>query len=830
MTSSQTTLQQISYIASIKNSLQIISQERSSTLTDTFLSTLAYNLQNYNTDPNVATQTLASQLSTMSTSLSRIKDSNFNQALDYLNMLNTSLSFVTASNSLIAVINGLESALSVLDSPLSSSVARIDLLDNSLFSTIPNTLTSIKQNVSNFNQSIATIPSLQIIVETMDVVTSFVKLFNGTNCIDSILADLSVINATIIEIPLGAIQSQYRSVKDGVISKTNGRLTTLFNDLHTALLSSLPNVTQQVNSFYNSKLDYGPSVNISDLWTLVPLKTFRTLNSSLNLQDLLALYTRFDTTRNSLMDFSTLSRDLSPLNSSVEAFDLNLTRTVISTLQSAPSTCAGSTHASCTGLSNTMPYLSTLVSNLRQTISGIPSLSVANSSLSSAESLIASTLSPLSTIKSLIVQLRALKNSFRFSQARTLLSSDFIPSIRQVTSTVPFQTIVDSLDSCQNSLNSLDMTTLSSQISALSPTFNSLNSMDVSSYMNNLNTETINSALNFDSMFSSVKSLVNGLNIESYTWYVDEANHQLNDIFLPDLFTADGYRLLAVVVFISLILFLPWLAVFPVCFPKCPSVLLIVSLIMSLFILLSCIVVALLLPLNIALVDTCDRVEEYAFLALQEFGGSSLNQSIGFSQEFMGFKLNVSIVPTTTIKSYFESQCENDVINSTLTQVESVAQSLPSFAMEYLKKFLGSLVVRDEFVNFIKNSLQTTVNNVFDEVRPIATVLSCARVNSYYRHGRNLVCQDIAGFLANFWFLFALLALLFLFDTYCFTIMYIVFRTQWYDRKASVVQAQQFTQDEAALKEARLAKLRSYSTPRRFSKIRKAENIELEDV
>ncbi|KAF0983445.1 hypothetical protein FDP41_010510 [Naegleria fowleri] len=830
ITSSQTTLQQINYINSIKNSLQIVSDERANTLTDAFLSNLAYNLQNYNTDPNVATQTLATQLSTLSTSLTRIKASNFNQSLGYLNALNTSLSSVTASNSLITLINNLENSLNALETPLNNSIVRVDMLDDALFTTIPNALTSIKTSVTNFNQTIADIPSLQNIIDTMDIINSFVTLFNGTNCIDSILTDLSVINATIVEVPLADIQAKYRSVKDGIISKANGALSSLFRDLKNTIKASLPNVTQQVNQFYDSKLDYGPSVNITDLWSLIPLKTFRTLNTSLNLRDLLALYSNFDSARNSLSDFSALSHNLSPLDNSINVFDLNEVGQIISTLQTAPSTCAGSSDPACTGLSSVMPSLATLVSNLQNALIGMPSLSSAISSLTSAQTLISSTLSSLSPIKSIIVQMRALKNSFKFSQARNSLSNDFIPSLHQVTNTIPFQSIVDSLDSLQKSLNSLDLSSLSSQISSMSPTFSHLNNMDVSSYLNSLNTSTIDSALNFASMFSTIKSMVNGLNIASYSWYVDEANHQLNDIFLPDLFAADGYRLLAVVIFISLILFIPWLAVFPVCFPKCPSVLLVVTMIMSIFVLLACVAVALLLPLNIALVDTCDRVEEYAFLALHQYGGSSMNGSIAFSQEFMGFKFNISIIPSTTIKSYMQSQCDSDVMNITLTQVESVAQALPSFAMNYLKKFLGSLVVRDQFVSFITTSLQTTVDNVFDQVRPIATILSCARINSYYKHGRNLVCQDISGFLANFWFLFALLALLFLFDGYSFIIMYIVFRTQWYDKKASVGQAQHFTQDEAALKEARLAKVRSFSTPRRFSKIRKAENIELEDV
>jgi hypothetical protein len=295
----------------------------------------------------------------------------------------------------------------------------------------------------------------------------------------------------------------------------------------------------------------------------------------------------------------------------------------------------------------------------------------------------------------------------------------------------------------------------------------------------------------FGNMSDMLSSVTSGLNST-----LSGVNKTINTIFgyrdqyAPMVYEYDGYRILVLAILILLPIFIPLSSSFAVCCPKLPCWLVWNALIKLIIALLMFVLVAVLLPANVLIGDTCEHVEVYVntFAATQlssmniDLGGQKLDFSkpISIQQSIAGLNFSLSANVSEVLNAYLSSKgcSSNDAVSTLFASVTDQLSNLSTGVGNMVNDQLApqGFVLLPGGFKLVNTVLGPIIGNATKLVNGVSGLVGCNNINSLYTSTKSIACGTANNVVATLNLACLLLGLLFLFGSifttsaYCFMV------------------------------------------------------------
>ncbi len=651
---------------------------------------------------------------------------------------------------------------------------------NTSLSGVFGNINKMMAELKNMSYAVSLFPSPNILT---DEVNKFSSVLGNLTCISGVLDSIRVINETIIQFPssvsasingFGNVQTQVTSVNLTAIPTS--QLTSITN----STLSVQPQINQISTNFSNT-IGALNTVQLSKD-ALTANTNYNTLLAKFNANSIRNDMYQFANNQSNLIDYTTQSTWVGSIRVAASNVDLSATRARANQLASAstnPCTvaeCPVTAYATVAGYVNSIRTACnsltgrgnspSLVSNMgtsRVQVTTLPNITkdyqtTQNTFTGSNVTIPTVTADTLAVLVDIVVQNVSLYllQQLPYGDVTPILQpvqtqiNDAYPQLDKATSLVKdYQTQVDNV---QKSTPATYLTSIVNSFSSVG------NISGISSQVNGYIQPTLNT------INASVNSVISTRN--TISGYVYEY---------------DGIRLLICALLILVPIFIPLLSTCVICCPRLPCSLLIYAFVAILVSLISYIFVAVLLPANVLVNDTCDNVSKYAYTAATQLGGSELNKNVSFTTTVVGLNFTVSFNPVDIIPAYLSSSgCPNgtDPVNTIFTQVKNQLGGLSKAFGDIAGQQLANqgFVLLPGGYSLIDRITGPVIGNASLFVDGIAGLVGCSSLNPLIMQSKDIVCYNGSNALATLDLSFLLLGIIFSFASvfacvsYCFMV------------------------------------------------------------
>ncbi|KAL9643764.1 hypothetical protein ABK040_016066 [Willaertia magna] len=796
LTSMSTSLQSMTDLSKITTTLTKVDDLVTNTLTSTFMSSFVSDLQNFGADDSISNALLKQELETLKDAVQQIQSFNLNSAVTALQSLQSKLDSMPSATTIQTEIDNLKTAINQVD--MDTSINAINSFNYSL-NQVESNYTYTRTAVLDIKNILINFPSLSVIYSEIDKIKLYIDALATKTCIDDIIDSIKVINETIIELPDTTVFDIYYQLQRDLKANNTDTISNYLQTVNDTKSNVIPDAKAKLDDFLNKPLNLS-SLNFGTITILVPSPQFNDTKNRISYTAIMSAVQYYHTQRSgvpNLGDYATKVQDLNTATNDVSITNIDYS---INKLSTAPSTC-GPSRASDTTCQSLYPYISgisTKFNAFRTALNNRPATTTVSNSLSLVASLRDSTLGKLTTDLNLLTQLKIIYSSFSIDKALTVMDN-IKTGLQNYLKDIPFSTVSDKLSSLKSNVDGLPFNSINNQISNIEDSFKDINDIKVSGLFDKIDTNLISSSLNIDSIlgrFNSITKSVNGT-LKEIIWYKDDITYQLTHIYVNDIYKYDGIRLLVILIFLFVILPIPLFTISPALCPRWPVFLLLGSLLMITISILGSIIIFFILPVNIALVDTCDNAEVYINKAIAANGASVINTTYTFDEKVLGTNISLSIKPLNIIENMITICPTNDPILNTINSTTKVVRQLDTEILKVITSATdGKTKLRPAFTNSVTNTVSGVTTKVLVLIDRFANISSCNSLSNVYGDLKEAICVTATNFIACFWFIYLLLIILFVINSFISFIGYCCLKKNWNNPRVKERKKKKTTQYE----------------------------------
>jgi hypothetical protein len=749
---------------------QKMMNELTTTLTDANLASLISRMYDINHADTTSTATMLSSFASSVDRLNQMDLSGLSVDLGLLALLKTQVN----ATLLKSLVDDIIADNATVNWGLAQT--RLHAYNQSL-GNVYGGINSMFDQLQNMSNAVGMFPSSTILTTELAKLTTFVS---NMDCINGILDSIRVINQTIIQLSpsISSSINQFGNVQQQVSNMNVTQIpTSQLTDIGNKTVSIQPQINEMTGNFSDalSKLN----TKSTETQANYAYSNYTALFSYWKPNSMKSDMNGFATQQSNLVDFTDQTTWVAGINTASSAIDTDDCRNKVTQLQGASaSPCSAS---EC--VQSQYTPLGDKITALQAAISELPGRGQSPSIITQ-----------LGTEKTVILAMPNMTNDYIVTYNSMQVNAVTAPGVVQQVAITMIYLVVQNIS--LNILQSLPygdvipvLQPLQQQIAAARSLFANAEN-EIGQYQSKLNTISSNNPANLlGSITSSIGSIPNITSMissitGSITPTITSVNSTLNmifgyrDTYMSYVYEYDGIRLLVLAIIILIPIFLPFFGTCAICCPKFPCTLLLFAFIAVVVTFISWILVAVLLPINVLLEDTCANIENYATKAAITLGGSSLNNTISFQTSVMGLNISLNVNPLEIIPAYLSpTGCSGtdpitQVINSVTSQLNGVNNVVGNLVAQQLKQ--QSFVLLPGGYALISKLTGPIIGNASSVINSFGTYIGCNSINGLYRSTKDVVCGDVSNVIAATDLGFLLLGLLFWFGavfgsfSYCF--------------------------------------------------------------